>query len=472
VTKDNLITVGLDIGTTKITTVIGEISADGTVDILGKGTVASEGIKRGAVVNLERAIHAIRNSVAAAERIAGVQVSSAYVSLAGTQVQTLTSHGLAAIRRGSEIGQGDVTRAIENALAVQLPPNHEVVHTLPQLYVVDGLNEINNPVGMQGIRLEVDVHIVTANSGPLANLRRCVQDAGVEVRGLVLGSLAAGMAVLDVGEYDHTVLVIDMGGGTTDVAVFEKGRLRHSVTIPIGGDHVTADLAQILKIPMDEAENVKRKYGAALPELADPDLMLEITSPSGSTHAISAFELSRIIKPRITEIFEIAREQIDQALGPLEINNSGGAVILTGGGSLLRGMSELARERFRMTVRVARPRGVGGLTDIVAGPDQSVAVGLVLYGAGERATQLTAAHLGASQAPEALVTALNGATSSGQGGHGAAVATELSVDPPRVEPAEQHAESKASEPRREKAARDPNAPTLGEKIKGFFKDWL
>ena len=376
--KDNMIIVGLDIGTTKITTVIGEIGAGGAVDIIGEGTVLSEGMKRGAVVNLERTTHAIKQSVAAAERVAGVKVGEAFVGVSGSHIKAMTSHGLAAIRRQQEISKADVERAIENARAVPLDPNYEVIHALPQEYVIDGQEGIKNPVGMHGVRLEVDVHIVSGAGGPLANLRRCVNEAGLTVRGFVLQSLASGLATLDPAEQDGTVVLIDIGGGTTDIGVFKRGNLAHSASIPLGSDFVTADLAQILKIPFEEAERVKRKYGAAVPELAESDLSLEITSAGGGVHAISAFELSRVIKPRLAEIFNLVRDEIDGALGPVEL--VAGGVVLTGGGSLLRGTTELARERFRLPARLARPRGVGGLTDIVATPTHATAVGLVLYG--------------------------------------------------------------------------------------------
>lgn len=372
------IIVGLDIGSTKITTVIAEIGPGGTVDVIGEGTVPSEGIKRGAVVNLEQTTQAIRQSVRAAERVSGVQVASAYVSVAGNHVKAMTSHGLAAIRRSQEITDADVERSVENALAVPLDPNLEILHTLPLEYVVDGQEGIKSPVGMHGVRLEVDVHIVAGTSGPLLNLRRCVQEAGVQVSGFALQSLVSGMATLDAAELSHTVVVIDMGGGTTDVGIFKRGNLAHSACIPLGGDHVTADLAQILKIPFEEAENVKRRYGAALPEMADRDLSLEITSASGNLITLSAFDLARIIKPRLSEIFGLVRDEIDQALGPVELIAQ--SLVLTGGASQLRGTSELARDRFRLPIRIGRPRNIGGLVDIVATPAHTAAVGLIAYG--------------------------------------------------------------------------------------------
>ncbi|WP_155299564.1 cell division protein FtsA [Deinococcus kurensis] len=449
--KENSIIVGLDIGTTKITTVIGEVGPNGSVDIIGEGTVPSEGMKRGSVVNLERATHAIRQSIQTAERVSGVKVESVYVTVAGNHAKAITSHGLAAIRRNQEIAQPDVDRAIENARAVPLDPNLEIIHTLPQEYVVDGQEGIKNPVGMHGVRLEVDVHIVAGTAGPLLNLRRCVQEAGLRVEGFALHALASGLATLEAAEQAQTVIVVDMGGGTTDVAVFKRGNLTHSACIPIGGDHVTADLAQILKIPAEEAENVKRRYGAALPELADQDLTLEITTSSGSTHAITAFELSRIIKPRLAEIFGMIRDEIDQTLGPVELVANG--VILTGGAALLRGTPELARDRFRLPVRVGRPRGIGGLTDIVSGPGHAGSVGLVLYGMVEdgRVPHLVYGDMAPVTPPQPTPAAPG-------------VAAPLAP-----EPQPQTAEPRAAAPAREK---EKQGPSLAERMRNWFKDWM
>ncbi|AFZ65804.1 cell division protein FtsA [Deinococcus peraridilitoris] len=444
--KDNLIIVGLDIGTTKITTVIGEIGANGAVDIIGEGTVPSEGMKRGAVVNLERTTHAIRQSVLSAERVAGVKVTEAHVGVSGSHIKALTSHGLAAIRRQQEISRADVERAIENARAVPLDPNYEVIHALPQEYVIDGQEGIKNPVGMHGVRLEVDVHIVSGASGPLANLRRCVNEAGLQVRGFVLQALASGLSTLDPHEQDATVVLIDIGGSTTDVGVFKRGNLAHSASIPLGSDHVTTDLAQILKIPFEEAERVKRKYGAALPEMAETDLSLEITSGNGSVHAISAYELSRVIKPRLAEIFNFVRDEIDSALGPVEL--VAGSVVLTGGGSLLRGTAELARDRFRLPVRLARARGIGGLTDIVSSPTHATAVGLALYGLSEGSAHPVQRVMEVT--PEVL---------------------PAYVDEPRLSEAASVGAGKPAEG----ASRKP--PTEGgkswfDRVKELFRDWL
>ena len=448
------IVVGLDIGTTKITTVIGEVSPNGVLDIIGEGTVPSEGLKRGVVVNLERTISSIRNSIAAAERVAGVRVVDAYVGVAGGHLKALTSHGLAAIRRGQEISRPDVERAIENARAVPLDPNLEIIHVLPQEYVVDGQEGIKNPVGMHGVRLEVDVHIVTGSQGPLANLRRCVSEAGITVNGLVLQGYASGLSVLEPNEEDVTTVLIDIGGGTTDVAVFRRGNLAHSAVIPLGGDHVTQDLAQILKIPADEAERVKKKYGAAVPEMADPDLNLELTQ-NGVVPQVSAFELSRIIKPRMAEIFNLARAEIDSVLGPVELIAAG--VVITGGTALMRGVSELARERFKLPVRIGKPGNVSGLADVVSSPTHATSVGLVRYGI-ENFTGRGATSTQQSYNTVPVGVSASGAhMTQGESGTGGMYASE-----------EENFEPEASEA----IERKPSGPSLLERIRAFFKDFF
>lgn len=374
---DERIIVGLDIGTTKICTVIGEVAGDGVLDIIGEGTVPSDGLRKGVVVNLERTISSVRQSIQAAQRVAGVEVHSAWVGVAGSHLKALTSHGMAAIRRGMEITRADVDRCIENAQAVPLEANMEILHVIPQEYVVDGNDGIKDPIGMSGVRLEVDVHLVAAAQGPLANLRRCAEDAGIAVDGLVVQALASGLSVLTPGERDLTTVLIDIGGGTTDVGVFRRGTLAHSAVIPLGGDHVTQDISQLLRIPPEEAERVKRRYGVALPDLADRDVVLEVANPS-YTASISTFELAQVIKPRVAEILDLVRSNIEQRMGALEL--LAGNVVVTGGASLMPGLDQVATERFRLPVRVGKPEGVSGLVDVVASPAHATAVGLVRYG--------------------------------------------------------------------------------------------
>ncbi len=375
--SDERIIVGLDIGTTKICTVIGEIASDGVLDVIGEGTVPSDGLRKGVVVNLERTIASVRQSVASAQRVAGVDVDSAWVGVAGSHLKAFTSHGMAAIRRGQEITRNDLDRTIENARAVPLDSHMEVLHVLPQEYVVDGNDGIKDPVGMSGVRLEVDVHVIAGAQGPLANLRRCAEDAGIAVDGMVVQGLASGLAVLGDNERDLTTLLIDVGGGTTDIGVFRRGVLAHSAVVPLGGDHVTQDISQLLRIPPDEAERVKRRHGVAQPELADRDVVLEVANPS-YTAAISTFELAQVIRPRLMEIFDLVKREVEQGVGALELN--AGNVIVTGGAALMPGVEQLAAERFRLPVRIGTPDDVSGLTDVVSSPTHATAVGLVRYG--------------------------------------------------------------------------------------------
>ncbi|MGC8968627.1 MAG: cell division protein FtsA [Thermus sp.] len=374
-----MIIAGLDVGTSKVTTVIGELAPDGVLDIIGEGTVPSQGLRRGVVVNLERTTEAIRQSLHQAERVAGVQVERVVLGVGGPHLKSVTSHGLAAIRRGQSIAQADVERAIEQAKAYPFDTELELLHALPLEFKVDGQEGIRDPVGMAGVRLEVEVHLVAAGRGPLANLRRAVEDAGLGIEALVAQTLASGLGALTPEEEQMNVLVLDVGGGTTDVAVFREGRLAHSSVLPLGGDHVTQDIAQLLKIPFEEAERVKKKYGAALPELADPELVLEINQEGGSLGEVPAPELARIIRPRLREILHLARQSVDEALGPLEVRIN--RVVLTGGTALLRGFDLLARQQYGLPVRLGKPHGVSGLTDVVATPAHATAVGLVRYGA-------------------------------------------------------------------------------------------
>ncbi len=375
--SDERIIVGLDIGTTKICTVIGEVARDGVLDIIGEGTVPSDGLRKGMVVNLERTIASVRQSVADAQRMAGVEVKSAWVGVAGTHLKALTSHGMAAIRRGQQVTRQDIERTIENARAVPLEANMEILHVIPQEYVVDGNDGIKDPVGMSGVRLEVDVHIVAGAQGPLQNLKRCANDAGVGVDGLVVQALASGLAVLTPSEQELTTLLIDIGGGTTDIGVFRRGTLAHSAIIPLGGDHITQDISQLLRIQADEAERVKRRYGVALPELADRDVELEVANPN-YTASISTFELAQVIRPRVVEILDLVKRNIEQRMGALEL--LAGNVVITGGASLMPGIDQVANERFRLPVRIGKPDGVSGLADVVASPAHATAVGLVRYG--------------------------------------------------------------------------------------------
>lgn len=374
--NDNVI-VGIDIGTTKICTVIGEIANDGVLDIIGEGTVPSDGMRRGVVINLERTINAVRKSVKSAERMAGIHVEKAWVGVSGKHLKAITSHGMSAIRRGQSITSADISRTIEAARAVPVENNMEIIHVIPQEYVIDGNDGIKDPLGMSGIRLEVNVHIISNTFGELQNLRRCISDAGIEVQGTIYQALASGLAVLEPEEKETTIILIDIGGGTTDLGVFRRGILAHSSVIPLGGDHITKDISLVAKIPFNEAERIKKQHAVAISNLADRDVILEIENPNYTT-SVSAFELAQIVNPRIVEILDLAKQEIEQSLGSLEILASN--VVLTGGASLMSGIDQVATERFRLPVRIARPYNISGLTDVVSSPAHSTAVGLIRFG--------------------------------------------------------------------------------------------
>ncbi len=387
-----MIIAGLDVGTSKVTTVIGEVGPDGVLDIIGEGTVPSQGLRRGVVVDLEKTREAIRQSVFQAERVAGVKVEGVVLGVGGPHLKALTSQGLAAIRRGQNIREEDVERAIEQAKAYPLEGDLELIHALPLEFKVDGQEGIRDPVGMAGVRLEVEVHLIAAGRGPLANLRRAVEEAGLEIQNLVALPLAAGLGVLTPEEERMNLLLLDIGMGTTGVAVFRNGRLAHTAVLPLGGEHITSDIAQLLKIPSEEAERVKKKYGAAMPELADPELILEINQEGGVLGEVPATELARIIRPRLREILHLARQSVDEAQGPLELSVS--RVVLTGGSAGLKGLVELARAQYGLPVRLGRPQGLSGLQDVVASPAHAAAVGLVRFQAlyAPEATQAPKPH--------------------------------------------------------------------------------
>ncbi len=368
---------GLDIGTTKVTAVIGELATDHVLDVIGEGSVPSEGMKRGVVVNLERTVEAIRAAVQAAERVAGVKLERAYVGVGGPQLASFTSHGLAAIRRGQTITPADVERAIEQARVFPLEGDHELLHVMPLEFKVDGQEGIHDPVGMAGVRLEVEVLLVASAIGPLSNLRRAVQASGLDLAGLVAVPYASGLSVIRPDEAEMNVVVLDIGGGTSNLAYFKDGRLAFAKVIPIGGEHISNDIATLLKIPFEEAERIKQKYGAAVPELADPELVLEINQSGHTAGGIPAPELARIIRPRVREIFMLARKALEEAVGPIEVVAS--KLIVTGGSALLPGVNELARRDFSLPVRLGRPGGVEGLADMVSSPAHAVAVGLLHY---------------------------------------------------------------------------------------------
>lgn len=369
---------GLDIGTSKTTAVIGELISENELDVIGKGTVPSEGIRRGTVVNLERAAEAIRKAVEIAKKTPAVEMDRVFLAVGGPQLQSRTSNGLVTVRRGQIFRPKDVQRAIEQAQNYPINEDEKLLHVEPLEFRVDGQEGIHDPVGMAGRRLEVDVLLVTTAAGPLTNLKRAVEAAGLRIEGLAAAPYVAGLAVLEPEEHEMNTIVLDMGAGTTGIGYFREGRLAFAGALPLGSEMVSNDIAKLLKIPFEEAERIKKKYGVAIPDLADPELIIEIPQGGFAKGGIPAPELARIIRPRVREIFMLARKALEDAVGPVEVAAS--KLVLTGGGALLRGTEDLARREFGLPTRLGRPIGVQGLADQVGSPTCAVAVGLLRFG--------------------------------------------------------------------------------------------
>ncbi|HZI93320.1 MAG TPA: cell division protein FtsA [Patescibacteria group bacterium] len=372
--------VGLDIGTTKICCVIAEKKEDGGLDIIGIGRSASRGLRKGVVVNVDQTVDALRSAVEEAELMAGVSVERAFVGVAGGHIKGFNSRGVIAIAgREREVDREDVDRVIESARAVQLPPDRLIFHAVPQDFILDDQDGIRDPVGMTGSRLEANVHIVTGAIPSLSNITNCVNRAGIEVVEMVLEQLAASETTLTHDEKDLGVALVDIGGGTTDLAIFERGAICHTAVLPTGGDHFTNDIAVGLRTPVPEAERIKVKYGCALASLVDDDQTIEVPSVGGrKPRVLSRHILCEILQPRTEEIFNLLQEEVARA-GYENSLTSG--LVVTGGGGILEGVPEIAEQIFDLPVRRGSPAGVGGLIDGVSSPIYSTVVGLVMYGA-------------------------------------------------------------------------------------------
>ena len=371
--------VGLDVGTSKVTAVVAEMLDARGLDIVGLGVVESRGIKRGVVVNLELAVESIKKAIEDAELMAGIEIDSVHLALSGPHIKGFNSRGVIAVAgKNREITREDVKRAIDAAKAVSLPTGREILHVLPQDFVVDEQDGIGAPVGMTGTRLEVNVHIVTGSQSSTQNLVACVNRAGITVSETVVEQLAASDAVLTDDEKELGVALVDIGGGTTDIAIFERGSLWHTAVIGIGGDHFTNDIAVGLRTPLPDAEKIKRKCGCALSSMVDEDDTIEVASVGGRKPRVMARRiLSEILQPRAEEIFHLVWDEIRRA-GYEKSLNSG--IVLTGGGAILDGTPEIAEQIFDLPIRRGCPAGVGGLSDHVNSPTVATGVGLVLYG--------------------------------------------------------------------------------------------
>lgn len=374
--KDNII-VGLDVGTTKICAIVGE-KKDDRLEIIGMGTNASTGLRKGVVVNIESTVQSIKKAVEEAEIMAGCEINRVYAGISGGHIRSFNSHGVIAVRDG-EVGQSDIDRAIEAAQAVAIPTDREVIHVIPQEYIVDDQEGIQEPIGMNGIRLEVKVHIVTAAVTSAQNIVKCANKAGLDVADIALQHIASAEAVLSPDERELGVALIDIGGGTTDIAVFHGGTIKYTTVIALGGNQVTGDIAVGLRTPTTEAEKIKLKYGCSMTAMISKEDTIEVPSVGGQRpRTVSRQLLGEIVEPRMEEIFELISREIIKS-GYDGFVTSG--VVLTGGTASLEGAAALAEQVFNLPVRVGTPTGINGLVDVVNCPMYSTGVGLVLFGA-------------------------------------------------------------------------------------------
>ncbi|CAG1066364.1 Cell division protein FtsA [uncultured bacterium] len=373
--RDNII-VGLDIGTTKICAIVGEKTRDG-VEIIGIGTHPSKGLRKGVVVNIESTVESIKKAVEEAELMAGCEINKVYCGIAGGHIKAFNSHGVIAIKN-REITQADIDRVIEAAQAVVIPPDREVIHVIPQEYIVDDQEGIQEPLGMIGIRLEVKVHIVTAAVTSAQNIVKCANKAGLDVSDIALQQIASSEAVLNPDEKEIGVVLVDIGGGTTDIALYHGGTIKYTTVISLGGNQVTGDISVGLRTTANEAEKLKREYGCAMTAMVSRDDTLEVQSVGGhKPRSVSRYMLCEIVEPRIEEIFQLVKREIVKS-GYESFISSG--VVLTGGTAAMDGITELAEQVFSLPVRRGLPIGITGLVDVVKSPMYSTGVGLVLYG--------------------------------------------------------------------------------------------
>lgn len=370
--------VGLDVGTSKVAAIVGEARDDGSLEIIGVGVADSRGIRRGVVVNLDAAVESIKKALEEAELTAGIEIESVHLGLSGAHMNGLNSRGVVAVAgKTREITREDVRRAIDAAKAVTLPNGREIIHVLPQDFVVDEQDGIGAPVGMTGSRLEVNVHIVNGSASSTQNLVACVNRAGVTVLDTTLGQLAAAEAVLTKDEKDLGVALVDVGGGTTDIAIFERGSVWHTGVVAVGGDHFTNDIAVGLRTPVPDGERIKRRCGCALSTMVADDETMEVASVGGRKPRVMPRRvLSEILQPRAEEIFHLLWDEIRNAGCDRSLNSG---LVLTGGGAMLDGMAEIAEQIFDLPIRRGYPMGVGGLIDHVSSPEFATAVGLVMY---------------------------------------------------------------------------------------------
>ncbi len=383
------ILVGLDVGTTKICAIIGEINPEGTVDIVGLGSAPSRGLRRGVVVNIDHTVSGIKKAIEEAELMAGARADSVLAGISGGHIKGINSHGVIAIK-SREVTTVDIARVVEAARAIAIPMDREVIHVQPQEFVVDDQEGIKEPIGMAGVRLEAKVHIITGAVSAAQNIMRCAHRSGLRVSELVLQQMASAEAVLLPDEKELGVALVDIGGGTTDIAVFADGSIQHTAVISVGGDQLTNDIAVGLRTPMVEAEKIKKKFGCALNTLVNRDETITVPGIGGrSPRILSRSVLADIVEPRIEEIIGLVRRELEKS-NLLNMLTSG--AVLTGGSVAVEGMCELSEQLLDMPVRVGLPIGISGLVDVVNSPLYATGVGLVLWGARNRGADLVSPY--------------------------------------------------------------------------------
>ncbi len=374
-TEQNLI-VGLDIGTSKVAAIVGELTDEGQIEVIGIGSHPSKGLKKGVVVNLESTVQSIQRAIEEAELMAGCRITSVYAGIAGSHISSLNSHGIVAIK-DKEVVQNDVDRVIDSARAVAIPADQKILHILPQEFIIDRQEGIKEPIGMSGIRLEARVHMVTGAVSAAQNIIKCIRRYGLEVDDIILEQLASCTSVLTEDEKELGVCLVDIGGGTTDIAVFTEGAIRHTAVIPIAGDQVTNDIAVALRTPTQHAEEIKIKHACALTQLASLDDQIEVPSIGDRpARSISRQNLAEIVEPRYEELMVLVQAELRRS-GFEDLIATG--VVLTGGSSKVQGVIELAEEIFHIPVRLGLPQYVSGLTDVVKNPIYATGVGLLLF---------------------------------------------------------------------------------------------
>ena len=382
--EKNLI-IGLDIGTSKVVAIVAELMADGNMNVIGLGQHVSRGLKKGVVINIDSTVNAIQRAIEEAELMADCTIKNVFTGIAGSHVQSINARGMVKIK-DAEVTQADVARVIETAHAIALPSDQQILHILTQEYIIDGQEDVREPLGMSGMKLEVKVHIVTGAVAAAQNIVKSIKRCGLEVTDLILQPLASSEAVLTEDEKELGVCLVDIGGGTTDIAVFKQGAIRHTAVIPIAGDQITNDVAVALRTPTQSAEDIKIKHGCALRQLADAREVVEVQGTDGREgRQLSVQTLAEVIEPRVVELYEFVLAELRRS-GLEEMIASG--IVITGGSAMMKGMVELGEEIFHMPVRLGLPRYVGGLSEVVSNPRYATGVGLLLIGKRQVAQQI------------------------------------------------------------------------------------